>query len=180
MFTVLFGIPAALIVVGVLVWIFSDPFDRVDALLLALTITFFLSFIVSLATAGAIGYGKPRAAVRLETHTLVGVTDSSGIAGSFFLASGYINGTKTINWIENTGKGMQFHSMNEEDPNVFVVEEDRSDGELDVVQYVFQNPSDGNWGIAYDKNDYIFRVPRGSVTTCYQLTHGASTSCPSS
>lgn len=179
-FTVLLWILGAILATVALNLKFADPDDRAFTMTLACVIAVVLGTIGGGITGVAIGSGLPTKAVVREHHQLVSLHDATGIEGSFFLASGSVGSQTRIYYVEATSKGLQFHSVDEEDSSVYVIQENRSDGELDVVDYTFQNASDWNWAFPHGGEDMVFHVPEGSVTTCYQLTQGASANCPGS
>ena len=194
MVTVLIGVLAFAALFGICSYVTNDyetGCARVGFAVLTSVVGMVIGLLAGGFVAGIIGATEPTHQVVVERDKLVSLNDATGLHGSFFgvffLASGSVDSTKYIYYVQATPKGYQFHSMQEEDPNVYIVQEARTDGELDVIQTQFVSSSEGTWGlpIFLGQEDHVFHIPSGSITTCFTLNSaGASggtsgtTGCP--
>ena len=186
MLTVLIGVLAGIVfgaIIGYREW--HDAWDGFMGALMGLLVGGLLSCLI----AAGIGAAMPKKLVVVERDHLVSLNDADGLHGSFsmifFIASGEVNSTRYIYYVQSTPEGYQFHSVEEDNSHVFVVQEARTDGELDLVDHEFVNPSDYLWGLPLGGQDQVFHVPSGTVTTCFTLNQSAAaagitgnTGCP--
>ncbi len=178
MFTVLLTILGCAIVFSVIAWFVADHDfygEAASAVGGAIVAALFIGTLSGCLIGLVRGGGLPHKQVVTDRQTLVSLHDAAGIEGDFFLASGEIDSVIKIHYVVSTPDGLQFRSMDEENSSVYIVQEPRSDGELDVVENLFSDDGSNNWAInGAHWTKYIFHVPEGSVTTCFELNQAGT------
>ena len=185
MLTVLVGFLGGVLLFGGVAYLLTrEGYDPVWDTFMSALLGCVVGLVIAVPTAFIIGSGLPQKQVVREHHALVSWNEATKIEGQFvgilFIAEGTIESKPVLNYIIVTDKGMQFKQIDKLDPNLYVIEEDRTDGEIDVVNYTFQNSDDGKWALPRLVTETYIHVPRGSITTCLKLTQEGSSGCPSS
>lgn len=145
--------------------------------------TAFIGLFGGMVASASIGHGLPQDQVVTEHHALGSVSQATNIEGSFiglyYIASGHIDSVDVVNyWVQADNGGYQHETIKANDPNLYVFEEDRSDAEIDTVEYRFQDPNNGIWFTTKPAETRIY-VPKGTITTCNSLAQAGSSACQS-
>ena len=185
MLTVVVGFLGGGLLFGVIAYVLTrDGYDPAWDTGMFAALGCVIGLVVSIFVSFGIGSGLPQKQMVREHHALVSWNEATKIEGQFvgffFVAEGTVDSKPVLNYIIVTDKGYQFQQIDKLDPNLYVVEEDRTDAEIDVVNYTFQNSGDGTWALPRLVTETYIHVPRGSITTCSKLTQEGSSGCPTS
>lgn len=101
-----------------------------------------------------------------NSYTIRALANNSGIEGSFFLGSGYIEGKQVFNYITEDGNGaIRLQSMDAAQATIF---EDTNNAHLRVIKTVRSIPSVVPWDIGSTMH-YDFHIPKGSIIQNYKV-----------
>lgn len=109
----------------------------------------------------------PGTVVREQTHPLRAIGDSSSIEGRFYLGSGYIGGSRQLNYIKQGDGYSMVASAPGESSRVF---EGSSGPSVIEYEHVYSNA----WVIPWEFRigwTYDFHVPAGSILEDYSITN---------
>lgn len=101
-----------------------------------------------------------------NSYTIRALANNSGIEGSFFLGSGYIEGKQVFNYITEDGNGaIRLQSMDAAQATIF---EDTNNAHLRVIKTVRSIPGVVPWDIGSTMH-YDFHIPKGSIIQNYKV-----------
>lgn len=110
-------------------------------------------------------------AVERARRRLVAIRDKDGVAGHFFLGSGFVNSDPYYFYYEQVKDGGFRPGKVRVGQGVRVYEEDRQDAEL--VEFEWDVDLKWAWAIAFPSNaggySYDFHVPRGTIRIGYTM-----------
>lgn len=135
---------------------------------LFLTLFSTVSFFIGLAFALLIGLAVPKHWTGPETSQLVGLRNSEGISGNFFLGTGSIDSTQYYFFYKEAGQAYQPGKIEVGD-NVVIFEDKREGGELKVYTYGFMSKSFEWVAVDWQSHRYEFFIPDGSLKKNFVL-----------
>lgn len=162
LFYILCGLVAVIVIA-------STAFDGLYGFVTSLFSSAFVAGVIFGLTALIVaGVGGVHVPYKSETqHTLQAMGTKDRVNGSFFLGTGYVSGSSTINYIERAGDGgAQLKQVTASRSTIYEVDEDPT--------LITRHYSGSPWWLApfdmYSVEAYEFRVPQGTVDNGYELS----------
>lgn len=172
MFTIVGCVVLGVVAILLVRFIFFRGEDRVDAILnnaICSIIAAIAGLIVGVLLATTIGANLPQKEQAVATYRLVNLRDNLGIQGNFFLASGSVGTQQEYLYYYQLPSGGYKSGRMASSDNLTIFEENRSDGELVVLQPAFSFDWEWRWGIHKGGETYEFHVPKGSIFSGFHL-----------
>ena len=129
----------------------------VMCLLCALIVCVISSFIV---TDSVEGFSKKE-----TSQEIYALSDNIGSEGSFFLGTGQVGSDISYYYVVDSENGKHIESVKRE--NAYVKYGDEHT--VTIVSYEFENKALHWIAFSTKENDYIFRVPEGTITSSFQI-----------
>lgn len=147
-----------------------DREDAINGIVGSFCITILLGVIVTAITIPIVIDANKNSIVARDvednSYTIRALANNSGIEGSFFLGSGYIEGKQVFNYITEDGNGaIRLQSMDASQATIF---EDTNNAHLRIIKTVRSLPSVVPWDLGSTMH-YDFHIPKGSVIQNYKV-----------